>query len=103
MSNASLYSLKKCPCGEDYYGHQCSIPGCVYKVSKNRKFIVTFDLHHNSTVFNFAVHKKSKNTNFSEHLPYQLLSHARRVVMAFPVNHEFDMTEIRFADTVLST
>ena len=37
MANASLYSIRKCPCGEDYYGPQCSIPGCVYKVAKNRK------------------------------------------------------------------
>ena len=37
---------------------------------------------------------------FSGNLPYQLLSHARRVVMAFPVNHEFDMTEIRFQTTL---
>ena len=36
---------------------------------------------------------------FSENLPYKLLSHARRVVMAFPVNHEFDMTEIRYDAT----
>ena len=34
--------------------------------------------------------------HFPGKIPYQLSTHAQRVVMAFPVNHEFDMTEIRF-------
>ena len=36
-SMVSLNRLKKCPCLENYYGSQCSIPGCVYKVPKNSK------------------------------------------------------------------
>ena len=50
MSNASLYSLKKCPCGEDYHGHQCSIPGCVYKVVKNRKLIAFCSDHNHDAI-----------------------------------------------------
>ena len=38
MSNMTIHSLKTCPCLQDYYGHQCSIPGSVYKVPENSTF-----------------------------------------------------------------
>ena len=38
MSNSTIHSLKTCPCLQDYYGHQCSIPSCVYKVPENSTF-----------------------------------------------------------------
>ena len=39
MSKGSVNRLKICPCLPNYYGSQCSIPGCVYKVPKNSKII----------------------------------------------------------------
>ena len=65
MANASVYKLDDCPCLQNYFGSQCAIPGCVYKVP-----------------------------NYG-HLPFELLSGGRRVIMGMIVNHEFEMTEIR--------
>jgi hypothetical protein len=33
--NLASFAPKSCPCKFDYYGSQCSVPGCVYKVPKN--------------------------------------------------------------------
>ena len=84
-SMVSLNRLKKCPCLENYYGSQCSIPGCVYKVPKNSKI----------TCQQIIITKKDSSLFISEILPFRLLTNARRVVMAIVVNHELEMTEIR--------
>ena len=61
---------KKCSCRKNYHGEDCGIPSYVWKTSKNAKLLPKI------------IRRRE--------IP-------RRLIYAFPVNHEFDLFETRMA------